>query len=56
MEEVFVKELNFFIKSFNISDDVSCFVVGFGNLSVISDVFGLKVVDNLLIIRYLFEL
>ncbi|MFE0298025.1 GPR endopeptidase [Priestia megaterium] len=56
MEEVFAKELNFFIKSLNIPDDASCLVVGLGNLSVTPDALGPKAVDNLLITRHLFEL
>ncbi|TYR82352.1 GPR endopeptidase [Priestia megaterium] len=56
MEEVFAKELNYFIKSLNIADDASCLVVGLGNISVTPDALGPKTIENLLVTRHLFQL
>ncbi|WP_110111401.1 GPR endopeptidase [Bacillus sp. CGMCC 1.16541] len=56
MEEVFARELSYFIKSLNIPDDASCLVVGLGNRHVTPDALGPLAIENLLITRHLFEL
>lgn len=54
MECIFVKEFFCFLEEVGVIKEVSCLIVGFGNWNVILDVFGLIVVENVLVMRYLF--
>ena len=56
VEEVLIKELNNMLSFLKINDDMKCLVVGLGNRSSTPDSLGPKVIDNILVTRYLYEI
>lgn len=56
VKNVFIKELRSIIDEFKFNDDYSALVVGLGNDKSTPDSLGPKVVDNILVTRYLYVL
>ena len=56
LEEVLVKELKKMYESIGIKDKDKCLVIGLGNINSTPDSLGPKVIDNVMVTRYLYEI
>lgn len=56
VEEVLVKEIKKMLKYLKIDFNKKCLVVGLGNRNSTPDALGPKVIDNILVTRYLYEI
>lgn len=56
VEKILVKELKGLIKKLGITKDDSCLVVGLGNINSTPDALGPKVIDKVMVTRYLYEI
>ncbi len=56
VEEVVINNLRSILKSNGIKDNDTCLIIGLGNPKSTPDSLGPKVIDNILVTRYLFEL
>lgn len=56
LEEVFINEMKSMLENCQIKDNNMCLVVGLGNDKSTPDALGPKVIDNVLVTKYLFDL
>ena len=56
VENVLIKELKDLLDKLDITDDLSCLIIGLGNQVSTPDSLGPKVIDNVLVTRYLFDM
>ena len=56
LEEVLVKELKKMYESIDIKEKDKCLVIGLGNINSTPDSLGPKVIDNVMVTRYLYEI
>lgn len=56
LEEILVNELKKIYKYLDIKDNYKCLVIGLGNINSTPDSLGPKVIDNVMVTRYLYEI
>lgn len=56
LEDVLIKELKSIFSYLNINDNMKCLVIGLGNKNSTPDSLGPKVIDSILVTRYLYEI